>query len=1222
MSPARAWRIDLHCHSSFSDGVLSPEQLAEELADAGVRYAALTDHNTVAGLERFRGTLEPRGIHVVSGAEIDALTPEGTLHVLAYHFNERNPALLQALDSNRHPHVAQVAGALRGGRQPGAVALGPGQGALPLETVCRLVHEAGGLTFAAHPLAGLAGLEELAARLPDWKARGLDGLEAHYLSYDEATRAALAGLAAQHDLLVSGGSDYHGPGSGLGAPAPGLELPEEAWLPLARVLGWAGRDFLRVGRGRKSLGGERNWRGFLLHIGLPVALAGVLFLLAIFGVFIPMMEAQLLERKKETIRELTRTAASILQEYADEAASGHLAPERARREAAGRIERLRYGPEGKDYFWITDLRPVMIMHPWRTDLNGRDVSEFRDPHGRRVFVEFVEAVRERDAGYVEYDWQWKDNPGQIVPKLSYVQAFRPWGWVIGTGIYTQDVQAEMARVRGRLVWITLLIAALVGLLLLYVMRQSLALETRRARAERELKSSREKYRSLAEAGSEGTLMVLDGDCAYANRPMELLCGAGVGELAGRHVRDLFADDRPADRRALEWLEALLHGGAVPPGGEARLKRPDGGYAEVLLSASPIAFEGRRGFILVARDIGRHKELTAALRRSRGHYRKLTRSIRMGVFRSSWQDGAFLLDANPAMRRLLGLEPEVAVDGVDWLEHVAEEPVRRELVERLEREESAEWPRLALRRADGSRAEVRLFAVLVREEGRTVCDGVLEDMSEQVREEARREELIGQLQSSLFYLQEPVTPAVRPVPALTPGHSIAEAAQCMSLADSSALVVVTEQGEPIGLVTDRDFRARVTAGRLEASRPVREIMSAPLATISVHALVYEAILQMQNRHIGHLVALDDAGRLAGVLRDRNLVHFRHYSAVILTHSLGQAANAGELAEAVGRLPRLVQALLVSGTRMRAINRLISSVADGALQRLLALAVEQMGPPPARFVFLAMGSEGRQEQTLLTDQDNGLLYEDPPAEEREACTAYFLELGRRVCAGLATAGYRECTGGVMASQARWNQSAADWRARFSRWIREAGPQELLDLNIAFDFRAVGGDPALAHELRGFVLDEIRQHPPFLLHLAQNTLLSKPALGLRGNLLLSSSTPAGVRALDLKEALLPVVNTGRLYALKHGLDETHTLDRLARLHELGGLSQESHGELTQDYEDILRLRLSRQTAAVLESRDPSNLITPQEWSAPEEAMLKRFFTLLGNLRKKTSYDFLGMA
>lgn len=1224
---ARMRPVDLHTHSHFSDGTLSPEQLAGELVRAGVRHAALADHNTVEGLERFRAALEPSGVHVVSGVEIDALGPQGVLHVLAYHFNEHDAELLLALDSIRHPQLSRVTGALRGGPAPGAVSLGLGQGALPLNEVCRLVHAAGGITLAAHPLAGLSGLEELEERLPAWVEAGLDGLEVHYATYDDATRHALRGLARRHALLCGAGSDFHGPGSGFPPDSPGVDIPEEDWLPLARRLGWAGREFLREGRGRRGLSGAGNWRSFLLHIGLPAMLAGLLFLWAIFGALIPAMEEQLLERKKETIRELTRVAASILQEYADDAAAGRLPLAQAQREAAERIRLMRYGAEGKDYFWITDMRPVMVMHPWRTDLEGKDLSTFKDPRGFLVFVEFVRAVQERESGYVGYDWQWKDDPDQIVPKLSHVQAFRPWSWVIGTGIYTQDVQAEIARVRTRLVWISLGIALAVGLLQLYAMRQSLLLETRRAQAERELKESREKYRSLAEAGSEGMLMVLDGDVSYANRPMELLCGGGPGALAGRHALDLLPDENTTDRRAREWLQALMDGGAAAPSLEARLRALDDTHPEVLFSATPIAFDGRRGFILVARDIGRHKELAAALKRSRVHYRKLTRSIRMGVFRSEWTDGALLREANPALRRLLGLADDASIEGLDWLEQVADAETRQELRGRLEREDSVEVPRLALRRMDGSRLEARLFAVLVREEGRVLCDGVLEDLSDKLREEARRNELIGQLQSTLFHLQEPVAPAIRPAPTLPPGRSIAEAARRMVLADSSALVVVTDTGEPVGLVTDRDFRARVTGGGLDPSRPVREIMSAPLSTISVHAMVHEAILQMQNRRIGHLVAVDEAGRLVGLLRDRNLVHFRHYSTMILTHSLRHASGPTALAEAAERLPRLVHALLGSGTRVRALNRLVSSAADAVVERLLELALEDLGPAPLPFAFLAMGSEGRMEQTLLTDQDNGIVYQNPPAGREEECAAWFLELGRRVCEGLAQAGYRPCLGGVMASRPAWNQSLDGWKNSFSRWIREAGPQELLDLNIAFDFRPVAGSggeayQALTRELRAHVAAEIRQQPPFLPHLAQNTLLSRPGLGLRGNILLPMSTPGGARALNLKEVLLPLVNTGRLYALRHELVETHTMDRLSRLHELGRLGRELHENLAADYESIQRLRLYRQAQALSEGRDPVNWTTPSDWSAAEEAAIKRLLAAWSDLRKKIGYDFLGSA
>lgn len=1224
MTQPSAIRVDLHCHSACSDGTLSPEQLAHALLKAGVGFAALTDHNTTDGLEPFREILEARGVRVVSGLELDARLPSGGVHLLAFGFDPHHTRLRRALRAVRHPHWDHAIrgwwpAGLRRLHAPVPLALGPATGALHADDAIALLHEAGARVFLAHPMAGVKDVTELESLLDQLQPLGLDGVEADYKAHDEETRQCLHEVAARRGLLCSGGSDFHGPSSALGSQEPGLDLPEASWQHLSRAMGWSGEAFLHRGGHRAATPSGPGWRrAFVLHIGLPAALAGLLFVGAIFGLLLPAMEAQLLERKQEMIRELTRTATSMLREYADEVEAGRMSLEAAQSEAVERVRKLRYGPEGKDYFWITDMTPRMVMHPWRPDLEGRDLRDFRDPSGRLIFVAFVDAVRQRDMGYVNYHWQWKDDPRQISPKLSHVQAFRPWGWVLGTGIYTEDLKAEVAKVRERLVMVSLGIVVATALLMSLVLKRGAALEKRRARAELELREAGAKYRALVEASTEGTIVVMDGRCAYANSPMERMLGEDPGALSGRGLRELLTGE--ADPRR-EDLETLLEGGEGAQPLEISLPRRDGHRVEVVISASAMAVDGRPATILVVRDVSGTKRLADTLQRSRVHYRKLTRSIQMGVFRSAWHRSALLLEANPALRRLLGLPEDGDLGKVDWLECVADRQQRDHLRERLEREESVDCQRLALRRVDGGLVEVRLFAVLVREEDQPLCDGVMEDITVQTRGEAEREELIRQLQTSLFYLQEPILPALHPAPVLTPEQPIIEAAARMGAADASALVVTTQEGGLLGLVTDRDFRARVTAVGLDRSRPVREIMSAPVATISSHALVHEAILLMQERGIGHLAVLDDSGSLMGVLRDRHLIHFRHYSSVIMAQSIRQAANPQEIRAALRRLPRLVHALLESGARVRAVNRVITGAADAAVERLLALALVELGPAPCPFAFLVMGSQGRQEQGLLTDQDNGIIYEDPPAGREVERAAWFLRLGERLSRDLAEAGYRECPGGVMARNARWNQSLSGWTTQFRRWIRTSDSQELLDLNIAFDFRCVGGDASLARELRRRVFEEIQAHAPFLLLLAQNALLAKPPVGFGGRIVVQAGQ-GGQKGLNLKEALLPVVNHGRLYALRHQVEECHTLDRLGRLHELGRLAQETWEELLPDYEAVMRMRLEHQARALLEGREADNVVSPGAWTALDEAMLKRLFAVVQDLRKKISYDFLGMA
>ena len=360
-------------------------------------------------------------------------------------------------------------------------------------------------------------------------------------------------------------------------------------------------------------------------------------------------------------------------------------------------------------------------------------------------------------------------------------------------------------------------------------------------------------------------------------------------------------------------------------------------------------------------------------------------------------------------------------------------------------------------------------------------------------------------------------------------------------------------------------------------------------------------------------------MIGISASRDLVRYQQSSSVIITESIRRASSLDEIVEAHDRLPGLVSAVVDSGADTRYVNRIISGVSDTTVQRLLAMALDELGPAPVPFAFLALGSEGREEQTLLTDQDNALVYDDPPKDKAEETADYFLRLGTLVCDRLDQVGYAYCDGGVMAKNPRWNLSRSVWKQQFSNWIHNADPQELLELNMLFDFRCVAGQQHYARELRTWVFDEMQAYPLFFIHFAQNALSYKPPLTVLGNLQTTSSDE-GDKVLSLKEALMPVVNFARLYALKHRIDSTNTLDRLFELKDRGVLSRESYEEIVPDYETLMRIRLQKQAVAMEENRKPTNTISPCEISSAEEARLKRLFSVATDLRKKMSFDFLG--
>ena len=248
-------------------------------------------------------------------------------------------------------------------------------------------------------------------------------------------------------------------------------------------------------------------RAAYLRIIVPVGLTFVLFVLSVFLIFIPSMEDRMMEQKREMIRGLTDTACSLLDQCAAQASGGKLSLKDAQARAMSIISKLRYGPEGKDYFWINDMHPRMIMHPYRPDLDGKDLSNYADPKGKHLFLEFVKTVQDNDAGYVDYMWQWKDDPDHIVPKISYVKGFEPWGWIIGTGIYVEDVRTEIASITRRMILIFFGILAIIFLLSLYAIWQTVKTERQRKEAENGLLRSEKMFRTLGEDAPFGISML-------------------------------------------------------------------------------------------------------------------------------------------------------------------------------------------------------------------------------------------------------------------------------------------------------------------------------------------------------------------------------------------------------------------------------------------------------------------------------------------------------------------------------------------------------------------------------------------------------------------------------------------------------------------------------------------------------------------------------------------
>lgn len=957
---------------------------------------------------------------------------------------------------------------------------------------------------------------------------------------------------------------------------------------------------------------HRKLLKFSVHIALPTFMAMALFITSIFAIFIPDTRDKLMERKREMIRELTNSAWSVLVKFEKEATAGRISKKDAIKMAISDIKDLRYGKELKDYFWVTDMRPYMIMHPYRLDLNGTDLSNYMDQHQKKLFVEFVNIVKKDGSGYLDYMWQWKDDKSRIVPKLSYVKGFSPWGLIVGTGIYIEDVSREISNMTERLFKISIAIVVILTLLLSYILHQSMKIEHDKIMAQNELLDSEQKYKTLVEAATDGIMMFLNGKHIYSNRILAEMLGYSWDEFEQFDIYDIISADS-------DYFWKLMKGVEVSSSFETRLKKKDGEYLNTLVTVSNIFLMGKNGFILNLRDLSTSNNRYDSVEND--GYRELFNLSDTGVFKFHSTGEHLFLECNREATGLLELEKN-KLEQISFYGLIKEMSGGNDLIRKLVK--NGQVKNHILQFVNQNHVISTLSVTIVRETVNQVESkffiGTVLNLSSMEKKKKNVQELHRQLEIHQRPLNRPLKDFSKKFVTCKMKTSVKEVHEIMSRQKIGIVIIENEKNEFLGIVTGHDLKNRFFDTESSIRTPVYEIMSSPLITLPETALVFEALVKMDENKVSFLVVKNVKGEFSGIVNEKELRTIGDNSIILFLKQINQAQHSAEIIQINKRQKEIIGPLIDSGANVTSITRIITSISDAVLKKMVEFAVKELGPAPVPFAFLALGSEGRFEQTLATDQDNAILFEDVSKEKIDQTRDYFLKCGNLVCEWLNESGHDFCKGDVMAKNPRWCLSFSEWKESFSKWINELSKTDLMGVNIFFDFRPVYGNKEYTAKLRKHINQESKDNQLFLVNLTQNSLEQcKLPTDFWGNIVVESKDDDEyVKTFDIKKIMIPITQLARIYALQNDIISVNTVERLEQLFVKNVLNKSEYNEILTIYNYLLEIRLRHQAYLIKNGRIPDNNIMLGELNFLQHDNLKKIASRVSGLQNKLAMDF----
>ncbi|XBT44295.1 putative nucleotidyltransferase substrate binding domain-containing protein [Pseudomonas viridiflava] len=429
----------------------------------------------------------------------------------------------------------------------------------------------------------------------------------------------------------------------------------------------------------------------------------------------------------------------------------------------------------------------------------------------------------------------------------------------------------------------------------------------------------------------------------------------------------------------------------------------------------------------------------------------------------------------------------------------------------------------------------------------------------------------------------------------------DAVRLMHEQQVGSIVVVDPQRYPTGIFTLRDLRQVVAAADADLGTPIARHMTAQPFYLSPQASAFDAAMAMTERHIAH-VCLVENRRLCGVVSERDLFSLQRVDLVHLARTIRHAPRLDTLVSLRGEISQLVERMLAHGASSTQITQIITLLNDHTVCRVIELALAERGDPGVPFSWLCFGSEGRREQTLHTDQDNGILFEAADSAEADAIRVRLLPLAQYINQCLAQCGFTLCKGNVMAGNPELCLSRSEWARRFAGFVREASPENLLGSSIYFDLRVVWGDEQGCEQLRQGLLDQVADNRIFQRMMADNALRQRPPVGRLREFVLTRQGNDKAATLDLKvQGLTPFVDGARLLALANGIGACNTLERLRQLVAKGVIEALDGAAYEEAYHFIQQTRMQQHQRQTRDNLPYSNRLDPDSLNHLDRRILR---------------------